>query len=85
MRTLPMVPKLDLGLEGCKCDGIFLSHRMRGIQNGLFGLLVQQIQLDRIARVDVGIAVEVLAFEQKDFVFQNSLLAERLAMVNPMD
>ena len=85
MRTLSMVPKLDLGLEGCKCDGIFLSHRMRGIQNGLFGLLVQQIQLDRIARVDVGIAVEVLAFEQKDFVFQNSLLAERLAMVNPMD
>ena len=85
MRTLPMVPKLDLGLEGCKRDGIFLSHRMRGIQNGLFGLLVQQIQLDRIARVDVGIAVEVLAFEQKDFVFHNSLLAERLAMVNPMD
>ena len=85
MCALPMVPKLDLGLVSGKHDGILLSHRVRGIQNGLFGLLVQQIQLDGVARVDVGIAVEVLAFEQKHIAFHDALLSERLAVVNPMD
>ena len=85
VRAFPMVPKLDLGLVGGKHDGILLRHGMRGIQNGLFGLLVQQIQLDGVARVDVGIAVKVLAFEHEDIAFHNALLAERLAMVNPVD
>ena len=47
--VLLMVAKLNLDLDGPKLHCGFQRHRMSPIQDGLFGLLVQKVELDRIA------------------------------------
>ena len=83
MCCFTMVSELDLDLVSRKLDRIVLSDGMCSVQNGLFGLLVEQIQLNWVARVDVGVAVEVFALQQQNIRFSNALLAKGFAMVHP--
>ena len=83
MCRFAMVSELYLDLVSRKLDRIVLSDRMSRVKNGLFGLLVEQIQLNWVARVDVGVAVEVFALQQQNVRFSNALLAKSFAMVHP--
>ena len=62
MSGFSMVSKLNLALKSRKLHRIFHSDGMCSIQNGFFGLLIEQIQLDGISGIDIGIAVKILSF-----------------------
>ena len=44
-----VVAKLNLDLDSRKLHSSLQRHRMSSIQDGLLGLLIQQVELDRIA------------------------------------
>ena len=85
MCRFTMVSELYLALVSRKLDRIVLSDGMCRVQNGLFGLLVQQIQLNWVARVDISVAIEVFALKQQNICFSNALLSKSFAMVHPMN
>ena len=84
MCLLPKVPELDLELISGKDDGLVHGDGMGSIQDGQLGLLVQQVQLDGVPVVNVGVAVKVLPLQEQDVVIHDPLLAESLAMVHPV-
>ena len=44
-----VVAKLNLDLDSRKLHSSLQRHRMSSIQDGLLGLLIQQVELDRVA------------------------------------
>ena len=46
--VLLVLPELDLDLERPELHGRLQRHRVSPVQDGLFGLLVQQVELDRV-------------------------------------
>lgn len=80
-----MVSELNLNLQCSKLHCIVLPHRVGAVQNGFPGLLVEQVQLDGIPGVNVGVAVEVLSLQEQNLGLDNALLAQSLAMINPID
>ena len=85
MGLLLVIPELDLNLQGRELGCIVHSNGMGSVKDCFSGLLVQQVQLDRVPGVDVCVAVEVLPFQQQDIGFDDTLLAQCLAMVNPVN
>ena len=61
MCLLPKVPELDLELISGKDDGLVHGDGMGSIQDGQLGLLVQQVQLDGVPVVNVGVGADVSA------------------------
>ena len=84
MCLLPEVPELDLELISGKDDGLVHGDGMGSIQDGQLGLLVQQVELDGVPVINVGVAVKVLPLQEQDVVIHDTLLAESLAMVHPV-
>ena len=80
----PVVAVLDLKVVSRELDCMVHCHRMRPVQNGSSRLLVEQIQLDGVAGVDVGVAVEVLSLQEQYFRLHNALLAQSLAVIDPV-
>ena len=81
----PVVSELDLDLEGREVDGVVHPDGMGAVQDGLASLLVEEVQLDGVAGVDVGVRVKVLALQEEDIAFNDALFAEGLAMVDPVN
>ncbi len=82
---LLVISKLDLDLQGRKLGCIVHSDGMGSVKDCFSGLLVQQVELDRVPGVDVGVAVEVLPFQQQHVGLDDALLAQSLAVVNPVN
>lgn len=61
----------------------FLCDRVGAIQNCIPGLHVQQIQLDRISRIDILIGEEEFALQQNRFGLIDALFAQRFASIYP--
>ena len=84
MGLLLVVSELNLDLEGRELGRVVHPDRVGSIQDCLTGLLVQEVELNRVPGVDVGVAVEVFALQQQDVGLNDALLSESLAVVNPV-
>ena len=49
MFILLVIPELDLHLESTELYGGLQGHGVGPVQDGLLGLLVQQVKLDRVS------------------------------------
>ena len=58
-----MVTKLNLYLKRSKHYCIILSNRMCSINDSFTSLFIQQVQLDWIPRVNVGITIEIFTLQ----------------------
>ena len=85
MGLLLVIAELDLNLQGRELGCIIHADRMGSVKDCLSGLLVQQVQLDRVPGVDVCVAVEVLPFQQQNVGLYDTLLTQCLAVVNPVN
>ena len=82
---LLVVTELDLDLKSRELSGVVEPDGVGPVQNGLPGLLVQQVELDGVPGVDVCVAVKVLPLQQQDVGFNDALFSQRLAVVDPVD
>ena len=84
MGLLLVISELDLDLEGRELGRVVHPDRVGSIQDGLSGLLVQEVELNRVPGVDVGVAVEVLALQKQDIGLNDALFSQGLAVVHPV-
>ena len=84
MARLPVVAILDLEVVSRELDSVVHCHGMRPVKNGSSRLLVEQIELNGVAGVDVGVAVEVLSLQEQYFRLHDALLAQSLAVIDPV-
>ena len=84
MRCLPVVSELDLDLQRGEINRIVLPNGMSSIQNGLLGLLVQEVELDRVTWVNISVGIEVFPLQKKNVCFDNTLFSKCFAVVHPV-
>ena len=85
MSLLLVITKLDLDLQGSELGRVVQPDGVGPVQDGLPGLLVQQVELDRVPGVDVCVAVKVLPLQQQDVGLHDALLSQGFAVVHPVD
>ncbi len=79
-----VVAVLNLQLQGSKLHSFFGSARVHATENRFFGLIVEQVDLDRVVSIDVLISEEEFLLEDNDFSLCNSLLRETLVGRKPL-
>ena len=79
-----VVAELGLALHSGKGAGLIQGDGMCPVQDRVAGLDEEQVELDRIARVDVAVREEVLAPQQDRFALVDPLLPQRLRVIHPI-
>ncbi len=80
-----VVAVLNLQLKSAELGSFITSARMSSTKNRLFGLVIQQIDLDGVVSINVLIRKEELFLENNKISLTQALLRKRLFRAEPFD
>ena len=85
MFILYIVAKLNLDLVCGELNAVVDRHRVLPVQDVFIRLLIQEVQLDRVGRVNFVNVEEQLPLQEKNLRHVNALLSQSLRVVTPKD
>lgn len=80
-----VVPKLNMCLDSSEFAGLVLGDGVRTVDDSIASLHIEQIQLNRISRIDVLVREEEFPLEENCFRFIDTLFPQGLAYIDPND
>lgn len=85
MLRLVVVSELNVCLDSSEFAGLVLGDGMSSVEDSIARLHIEQIQLNRISRIDVLVREEEFPLEKNCFRFVDALFPQGLAYVDPND